>query len=79
MRRVKGDRFTAFQVGLIALVVLVVATFLAVSKDIPFTRPFELNAAFQNAPPIQRGQAVRIADVIAEANRRLAERSRHVA
>ncbi len=63
MRRVKGDRFTAFQVGLIALVVLVVATFLAVSKDIPFTRPFELKAAFENAPPIQRGQAVRIAGV----------------
>ena len=63
MRRVKGDRLTAFQVGLIALVVLVVATFLAVSKDIPFTRPFELKAAFENAPPIQRGQAVRIAGV----------------
>jgi phospholipid/cholesterol/gamma-HCH transport system substrate-binding protein len=63
MRRIKGDRFTAFQVGLIALVVLVVATFLAVTRDIPFTRPFELKAAFENAPPIQQGQAVRIAGV----------------
>ncbi len=54
----KRERFTAFQVGMIALVVLVIATFLAVTKDIPFTRPYELKAAFTNAPPIQRNQAV---------------------
>jgi phospholipid/cholesterol/gamma-HCH transport system substrate-binding protein len=63
MRRVKGDRLTAFQVGLIAIVVLAVAVFLAATKDIPFTRPYELKAAFENAPPIQQGQAVRIAGV----------------
>ena len=51
------------QVGLIALVVIVVGVYLAFSKDIPFTRPYELKAAFENAPPIQRGQAVRIAGV----------------
>jgi phospholipid/cholesterol/gamma-HCH transport system substrate-binding protein len=58
-----GGRFTPLQVGLIALVVIVIAVFLAFTKDVPFTRPFELKAVFENAPPIQRKQAVRIAGV----------------
>jgi phospholipid/cholesterol/gamma-HCH transport system substrate-binding protein len=56
-------RGTAFQAGLIAVVVIAVATFLAFTKDIPFTRGFELKATFENSPPIQKGQAVRIAGV----------------
>ena len=62
MRRGHG-RFSPFAVGLIALLVIVVGAFLGFSKDIPFTRPFELKAVFENAPPINRGQAVRIAGV----------------
>jgi virulence factor Mce-like protein len=62
-RAVRRERFTAFQVGLIAIVVIVVAVFLAFAKDIPFTQPYQLKAVFENAPPIQRGQAVRIAGV----------------
>src|SRR5215217_6672447 len=58
-----GSRFTPFQAGLIALIVIVIGTYLGASKDIPFTRPFELKAVFENAPPIHRGQAVRIAGV----------------
>jgi phospholipid/cholesterol/gamma-HCH transport system substrate-binding protein len=56
-------RFSPFQVGLIALVLILVVSFLAFTKDIPFTKPYELKARFENAPPIQRGQAVRIAGV----------------
>jgi ABC-type transporter Mla subunit MlaD len=56
-------RFTAFQTGLIALVLIAIVTFLAFTKDIPFTKPYELKARFTNAPPIQKGQAVRIAGV----------------
>jgi phospholipid/cholesterol/gamma-HCH transport system substrate-binding protein len=56
-------RVSAFQAGLIALVVIGVAVYLAFSKDIPFTRPFQLEAVFENSPPIQKGQAVRIAGV----------------
>jgi phospholipid/cholesterol/gamma-HCH transport system substrate-binding protein len=56
-------RITALQAGLIALAVIVIATFLAFTKDIPFTKPFELKATFENAPPIQKNQAVRIAGV----------------
>jgi ABC-type transporter Mla subunit MlaD len=61
MRR--GGRFTPFQAGLIALIVIVIGVYLGASKDIPFTRPFQLKAAFENAPPISSGQAVRIAGV----------------
>jgi phospholipid/cholesterol/gamma-HCH transport system substrate-binding protein len=63
MRRHARGRVTAVQAGLIALVVLLIATFLAFTKDIPFTKPFELKATFENSPPIQKNQAVRIAGV----------------
>jgi phospholipid/cholesterol/gamma-HCH transport system substrate-binding protein len=63
VRRVAQGRITAFQAGLIALVVILIGTFLAFTKDIPFTRPFELKATFENSPPIQKNQAVRIAGV----------------
>src|SRR6185436_3007101 len=56
-------RFSAFQAGLIALVLILIVTFLAFTKDIPFTTPYELKARFENAPPILKGQAVRIAGV----------------
>ena len=63
MRRVHESRFSAFQAGLIALIVILVAVFFAFTKDIPFTKPYELKATFENAPPIQKNQAVRIAGV----------------
>ena len=63
MRRSQKSRLSPYQVGLIALIVLVVAVFLGASKDIPFTRPFELKAVFENAPPILKNQSVRIAGV----------------
>jgi phospholipid/cholesterol/gamma-HCH transport system substrate-binding protein len=56
-------RLTAYQAGLIALVAIVVFAYLGFTKDIPFTRPYELNAVFENAPPIAEGTAVRIAGV----------------
>ena len=46
MRRIAKSRISAFQAGLIALVVILIAVFLAFTKDIPFTKPFELNATF---------------------------------
>jgi len=54
---------TAFRAGLIALVAILVFAYLGFTKDIPFTKPFELQAVFQNAPPIQTNSAVRIAGV----------------
>jgi phospholipid/cholesterol/gamma-HCH transport system substrate-binding protein len=59
----RRGRFTAFQAGAIALIVIAIGTFLAFSKDVPFTRPFEIQAVFENVPPLQQGTAVRIAGV----------------
>jgi phospholipid/cholesterol/gamma-HCH transport system substrate-binding protein len=50
-------------IGLIALVVIVVLLFLGFTKDIPFTKPFEVNAVFQSANSIRVGSPVRIAGV----------------
>jgi len=36
-------------IGLIALVIIVVGTFLGFTKDIPFTTPFQVKATFQSA------------------------------
>ena len=64
MRRAsQAGRFTPYQVGLIALGLIVIVTYLAFTKDIPFTKPYELRARFTNAPPIHTGQPVRIAGV----------------
>jgi phospholipid/cholesterol/gamma-HCH transport system substrate-binding protein len=54
---------SAFRVGLIGIGLIVLLTFFAFSKDIPFTKPYELKARFENSPPIHKGQAVRIAGV----------------
>jgi phospholipid/cholesterol/gamma-HCH transport system substrate-binding protein len=58
-----AGRFSPLQIGLVALGLILVVTFLAFTKDIPFTKPYELKARFENAPPIQKNQAVRIAGV----------------
>jgi phospholipid/cholesterol/gamma-HCH transport system substrate-binding protein len=61
MRR--RDRFTPFQAGAITLAVIAVLAILGFSKDIPFTRPFELKATFENAQGIGLRSPVRIAGV----------------
>jgi phospholipid/cholesterol/gamma-HCH transport system substrate-binding protein len=50
-------------IGAIALIVIVVVAFLGFSKDIPFTKPFEVNAVFESANSIRPGSPVRIAGV----------------
>ncbi len=50
-------------IGLIALVVIVILTYLGFTKDIPFTRSFEVNATFESATSIRPGSPVRIAGV----------------
>jgi ABC-type transporter Mla subunit MlaD len=54
---------TAFRAGVIGIGLILLFAYLGFTKDIPFTRPFELKAVFQNAPPIQTNSAVRIAGV----------------
>ena len=50
-------------IGLITLVIILIGTFLGFTKDIPFTRPFEVNAVFQSSNSIRPGSPVRIAGV----------------
>ena len=49
--------------GLIALAVILVGCYLGFTKDVPFTRPFEVDAVFQSANSIRPGSPVRIAGV----------------
>ena len=63
MRRGHNSGLSPFAAGLIGLVLIVVGAYLGFTKDIPFTRPFELSAVFENAPPIAQGTAVRVAGV----------------
>ena len=51
------------RVGVIALVVILVGCYLGFTKDIPFTKPFEVDAVFQSANSIRPGSVVRIAGV----------------
>ncbi len=50
-------------VGLLALVVIVVAVFLAWTKELPFQSHYEVKAAFQSSNNIRPGSPVRIAGV----------------
>jgi phospholipid/cholesterol/gamma-HCH transport system substrate-binding protein len=63
MRKVHGRQITAFSAGVIGIGLILVLAYLGFTKDIPFTRPFEVKAVFQNAPPIGTNSAVRIAGV----------------
>jgi phospholipid/cholesterol/gamma-HCH transport system substrate-binding protein len=59
-RRTPRDPLT---IGLIALAIILVLTFLGFTKDIPFTTPFEVKATFETANSIRAGAPVRIAGV----------------
>ena len=61
MRR--RPRLSDVTIGLMATAVVVVLLYLGFTKDIPFTKPFEVNAVFQSANSIRPGSPVRIAGV----------------
>jgi phospholipid/cholesterol/gamma-HCH transport system substrate-binding protein len=60
--RRRGGR-DPFIVGLIALVVIAILVFLGFTKDIPFTRGYEVKAVFQSANGLRPDSPVRIAGV----------------
>ena len=62
MRKRRAPR-NPVTIGLITLAVIVVVTFLGFTKDIPFTKPYELKATFASANSIRAGSPVRIAGV----------------
>jgi phospholipid/cholesterol/gamma-HCH transport system substrate-binding protein len=60
MRR---PRITPFRAGVIALVVIALLTFFAVTRANPFSNPYELKASFRDARNLGQGAVVRIAGV----------------
>jgi phospholipid/cholesterol/gamma-HCH transport system substrate-binding protein len=62
MRRGKRGMSTV-TIGAIAAAVIVVLVYLGFTKDIPFTKPYEVNAVFQSANSIRTSSPVRIAGV----------------
>jgi virulence factor Mce-like protein len=63
MRRGRRRSRSPLTIGIVALVVTAVALLLGFTKDIPFTRPFQLNAVFESANSLRAGSPVRIAGV----------------
>jgi len=61
MRR-RGSNAYA-RTGLIALLVIAAATYLAFTKELPFGSPYEVKAAFETANNLRPGSPVRIAGV----------------
>jgi phospholipid/cholesterol/gamma-HCH transport system substrate-binding protein len=52
-----------FAVGIVALVVIAILVFLGFTKDIPFTRPYQVKAVFQSSNSLRPDSPVRIAGV----------------
>jgi len=56
-------RFSAFQVGLAGVLLIVIGIYFAFAKDIPFTRGTEIKAVFQDTSALGVNSPVRIAGV----------------
>jgi hypothetical protein len=52
-----------FAVGVVALVILGILVFLGFTKDIPFTRPYQVKAVFSSSNGLRHDSPVRIAGV----------------
>jgi phospholipid/cholesterol/gamma-HCH transport system substrate-binding protein len=61
-RRRRSQR-SPLTVGLIALAIVLVATFLGFTKDIPFTKGFRVQGVFESANSLRPNSPVRIAGV----------------
>jgi ABC-type transporter Mla subunit MlaD len=61
-RRFQGG-IPAIRAGSVAVIIVVIGTFLAFSKSLPWEEPFEFKAAFQSAANIRLDSPVRIAGV----------------
>jgi phospholipid/cholesterol/gamma-HCH transport system substrate-binding protein len=64
MRRRRGrGGLSAFTVGMVALVVIVIGVYLGFTKSIPFRSHYEVKAAFKSANNLRKASPVRIAGV----------------
>ena len=62
-RRRHTPRLSPFAAGAIAIVVIGILVYLGFTKDIPFTRPYEVNAVFTSSNGLRPDSPVRIAGV----------------
>ena len=56
-------RLTAFQAGLLAILLIAIASYFSFAKNIPFSGPFQLKAVFANGENINPNSPVRIAGI----------------
>ena len=63
MRGARHEGMSPFRAGLLAIVVVAVASYFAFSQSNPFAKPYEVTAYFKNANNLQPNAAVRIAGV----------------
>jgi phospholipid/cholesterol/gamma-HCH transport system substrate-binding protein len=61
--RDKPTRWTRFRVGMLAIVLIAIATYFGFAKHIPFTHSYRLHAVFQSSNNLRPGSPVRIAGV----------------
>jgi ABC-type transporter Mla subunit MlaD len=59
----RGGRLSRVGAGLVAALLVLVVVYFAFAKDIPFTKPYEMTAVFDNAAALQPNSPVRIAGV----------------
>src|SRR5215210_1351808 len=62
-RRRGGGGMSLFTIGLVALIVIAIGTFLGFTKSIPFRSHYEVKAAFRSANNLKPASPVRIAGV----------------
>ena len=62
-RMMRPGRLSRRQSGLLAILVIAVGTFFAFTKDIPFTKGYEVHAVFEDTSAIATSSPVRIAGV----------------
>jgi virulence factor Mce-like protein len=63
MRRGHHDGMSPFRAGLLAIVIVAVASYFAFSQTNPFSKPYHFSAYFKNANNLKPNSAVRIAGV----------------
>ena len=63
MRRNQKRRFSAFQAGLISLIVITVGVYFGFTKSVPFQHHFTIKGAFKTNNNLLIGSPVRIAGV----------------
>lgn len=63
MRPSQGRRVPSWVIGLLAIVVLAIASVLAFTKQLPWSDPYEIKAVFSSAQSVRASSPVRIAGV----------------